>query len=99
RQHVVDDVVAGCTLGQIIDCGHVQQQLEIERRVVLQGTQDILHTIALDRDRKIAAKLTHVQELVRKTLLECRCYWSSHFVVLFEKPHKRAGRTLKTMDS
>ena len=96
---MVHDVVARGALGEIIDCRHVQQHFEIEDRVVLQGTQDVLHMVAFYRDRKVSAKFAHVHEIVRKPLFECSGDIPMNFVILFEEAHNGARWTLKIVDS
>src|SRR5207249_3968789 len=76
---------------------YIQEHLEVECRIGLQRAQDLFYTLAFYRDRKVASKLAHVQQLVRKSLFEFRRNWPLHVLVVFEETHNRARWALQTM--
>src|SRR3989441_12861607 len=95
---MVDDIVTGGALGKIIHRSYVQQHLEIKCWIVLQGSEDFFDIFAFHGNRQITAKLPHVHQVLRKTLLECSCNRPLYILILLEKSYQRARRTLKIMN-
>ena len=97
RKQVVNDVVPRSPLGEIVNRRHIQQHFEIECRIRFQRAQDLLDVFAFHGDRQIAAKLAHVHQVVRKTLLERRGDRTLQLLILFKKSNEGSRRTLQVV--